>query len=244
MAQAVSQECARRGWDFEVAHTPSFGIAVGEDKYWCTLSEERVKRDVYTDEDVAQRKYDWQRVSPTHMEVWSGRLRLEFGSRYDSHWWADRRRWTLASKLPDVFATIDQLAEARRLKKDKLRALHEQQVKEWEQAKQVAREKHLQELNERRAQEQADAWDHSQKLRFYAEALKLRGQELDGDAREAVRDWASRLVEQADKTDPLTDVDRLRYTVPEELGSAELDRYMPNGWTTKHPPDPPTWLPA
>lgn len=32
---------------------PSFLITVGEDSYRCVLSKERVKQDVYTDEDVA-----------------------------------------------------------------------------------------------------------------------------------------------------------------------------------------------
>jgi hypothetical protein len=243
LVQAIADECARRGWILAVGgNDSSFTIAVGGDSYRCVLGEEREKRDVYTDEDVAVRRYDWQRVSPTRMEVYSGRLRLEVGPRYGSRWWADRRRWTLASRLPGVFAAIEEWSEAARSKRDRIAQVHREQVAEWEQAVPRAREAYLRKLNADRARTQIQAWQEARDLRDYAEAVTIAAADLDLGDREAAVAWSEWLRQEAAHIDPLTLSSQLRTSEPERIAPADLDEFMPHRWTVRHPPDPPSSL--
>lgn len=244
LVQAMADECARRGWILSVGDDPSFTITVGEDSYRCVLSEEREKRDAYTEEDLAVRKYDWQRVSPTRMEVYSGRLRLEVGPRYGSRWWADRRRWTLASRLPDVFAAIEGWSAAARSKRDRIAQVHREQVAEWEQAVPRAREAYLRKFNADRARTQIQAWHEARELRDYAEAVRVAAADLERGDREAAVSWSEWLGQEAARFDPLIIGSQLRTSEPERIGPAELDEFMPHRWTVRHPPDPPTYLPS
>jgi len=242
LVQAIADECARRGWMLTVDAEPSFLITVGEDEYRCLLSEERETRDVFAEEDVAARKYDWQRVSPTRQQVFSGRLRLEVGPSWEHRWWADRKRWTLASKLNEMFNTIEELSAAARAKRERLAAAHREQLARWEAAVPVARDRYLRARNADRASKQLAAWTRARELRAYADAVEAAA-EAGGDDRAHANEWASWLRQEADRQDPLRRRDELRVDTPAEISAADLDRHMPNGWTVRNPPDPPRWLP-
>lgn len=243
LVQGISEECVRRGWTLSVDKAPSFLIAVGEDSYRCVLSEERVKRDIYTDQALAERRYEWQRVSPTRMEVWSGRLKLELNPGYNSRWWADRQRWTLVSKLPEFFDIIEEWSHAAQDKREKLGAYHAKQVKEWEEAIPQAREAYLLKLNADRARQQAEQWKRAAQLRSYSQAIRHQAEEFDEQAQEHALEWATWIDEHADRIDPLNDKSQLTMSESSTLGDKELDPYMPHGWSVENPPEPRTWLP-
>ncbi|KFI81047.1 hypothetical protein [Bifidobacterium psychraerophilum] len=80
------------------------------------------------------RKYEWQRVSATRMEVWSGHLKLELDPGYGSRSWADSRRRPLIAKLPEFFTTVEEKNQAAQDKREKLTAYHAQQIQEWKEA--------------------------------------------------------------------------------------------------------------
>lgn len=244
LVQGMADECIRRGWHFIVDGTPSFLISVGEDEYRGVLTEEREKRDVFAEDDIAARKYDWQRVSPTRQEVFVGRLRLEVGLSHEHRWWADRRRWTLASKLPDVFAFIDEMSSAARAKRDRLAAAHREHLAEWEVAVPRARERYLRALNAERAAKQIDSWRKTRDLREYAEGVEGSAMSLGPNERGSASAWATWLRQEADRFDPLAKLDELRVDEPVDIPESELDKYMPKRWTVRRPPEPPTWLPS
>jgi hypothetical protein len=73
---------------------------------------------------------------------------------------ADRTRWRLVDKLPELFALVEDRAQHARRQRD---AAFQQQVAArrlelWEQAVPQARERYLEELNQIRAIEYATAW--------------------------------------------------------------------------------------
>lgn len=245
LIQAIADECAVRGWSMAFDDEHGFAITIGEDTYRCFLVEEQEKRDVYPDADIAERKYDWQRVSPTRMDVYSGRLRLDIGQGYHTRWWADRKRWTLTSKLPDFFDALDEMSSAERERRAGLAQAHRDNLARWEQAVPRARVRHLHALNAERAQVQLDAWKHANDLRAYADAITARVNDASGEAADPeAATWAIWLRTEADRVDPLTNDDQLRVDSPVEVSTAELDKYMPKGWTSRRPPDPPKWLPS
>lgn len=245
LIQGIAEECTRRSWSMVFDDEPGFAVTIGDDTYRCRLFEEMEKRDVYRDEDVAARKYDWQRVSATRMDVYSGRLRLEIGQGYGSAWWADRQRWTLASKLPDYFETLEEKSSAARERRARIEQAHRDNVAAWERAVPRARERHIRALNVDRAHAQVSAWKRANELRAYADAVAAH---LDGaqDVAEpdSVTEWLTWLRAEAERIDPFSDHSELRVDAPAEIGAADLDKYMPNGWTSRRPPDPPTWLPT
>lgn len=243
LVQGISEECIRRGWALSVDKKPSFLITVGQDHYRCKLSEERVKRDVYTDEDMAECKYEWQRVSPTRKEVWSGRLKLELNPGYNSRSWADRQRWTLVSKLPEFFDIIEEWSHAAQGRRKKLEAYHAKQVKEWEEAIPKAREAYLLKLNADRARQQAEQWENAARLRSYSQAIRRHAEEFDEQAQKHALEWATWIDEHADHIDPLNDKSQLTMSECIKLGAKELDAYMPHGWSVENPPEPCAWLP-
>ena len=245
LIQAIADECTARGWSMAFDDEPGFAITIGEDTYRCFLIEEQEKRDVYPEAAIAERKYDWQRVSPMRMDVYSGRLRLDIGQGYHTRWWADRKRWTLASKLPDYFGALDEMSRAERERRARLAQAHRDNLVRWEQSVPRARELHLHALNAERAQVQLAAWKHANDLRAYADAVITHVNDAGGEAADPeAAMWAVWLRAEADRVDPLTDGAEVRVDSPVEFSTADLDKYMPKGWTSRRPPDPPTWLPS
>jgi len=245
LVEAIANECAQRGWQIAFDDEPGFAISIDQETYRCLLSEEREKRDVYPDAAVAERKYDWQRVSPEGVEIYSGRLRLEIGQGQRSRSWSDRKRRTLASKLSEFFDALDELSSVARDKRARLEQAHRQNVAAWERAVPLAREQYVHALNVKRAKAQIAAWQHANDLRRYADAVASAVEgESDNSRKRQLREWVTRLNEEATRIDPLTDESQLCVESPDEISGPDLDKYMPNGWTSRRPPDPPAWLPS
>jgi hypothetical protein len=108
----------------------------------------------------------------------------------------------------------------------------------WEQAVPQARERYLAELNQKRAIEQATAWRAAGDLRAYATALRQVAEDWAEERRQPFLNWAAFAEQHADRIDPFNEVDELRFVEPEQISSDELDRHMPPGMTTRHPPGP------
>ena len=108
IAQAIAAECSRRGWGFGLPDDgqASFQITIGEDLFCFTLSEELERREVPDPQKLAAAKYAWQRIPSRCGRSRPGRLVLRLDSGYRSVFWADRRRWTLTEKLPEVFEAV------------------------------------------------------------------------------------------------------------------------------------------
>ncbi|QAY74249.1 hypothetical protein ET445_13865 [Agromyces protaetiae] len=237
VVQAIAEECERRGWTLTVDETPTCLVAVGDDSYRLVLSEEKEKRDVYDDAEIATRKYDWQRVSPTRREVWNGRLRLELVSVYPNRWWADRRRWKLADKLPEVFNVVDELAAAARTQRQRREDEYQAKLREWEAAVPVARQRYVQKLNQDRATAQLQQWRLARDLRDYADAIEQRSLELqDQGGASSARAWAELLRSEALRVDPILDAAALSVDEPDDIPTHELDAFMPHGWSVRTPP--------
>lgn len=242
VVQAIAHECAARGWAIAFDEKTGFAITIGEDAYRCRLLEERENRDVFPEADIAKRKYDWQRVSATRMSVPTGRLRLVIGEGYRERWWADRKRWTLASKLPDFFAALDKMSAAERERRARLEQANREDLAFWEQSVARAHELHLHALNAQRARAQAASWRQANDLRAYADEIASRWEEKGASG--ASSEWVSWLRDEADRIDPLLGTDDLRVETPEKISHADLDKHMPKGWTSYRAPAPPKWLPS
>ncbi len=109
IAQAIAGECTRRGHGFGLAEDrkASFWIAVAEDRFSFTLFEEYDSREVPDDDQLATAKYSWQRIPSVVRDMPSGRLVLRMDSDGNSHSWADRRRWSIAQKLPALLEEVE-----------------------------------------------------------------------------------------------------------------------------------------
>lgn len=88
--QGVADEAARRGYGFSARPNaePGFRMIIGEDSYDLTISEEHEKVETYPDDEVAAKRYPWQRVSARPTTVPSGRLVLELADGYRPSRWA------------------------------------------------------------------------------------------------------------------------------------------------------------
>ncbi|UOQ58769.1 hypothetical protein MUN78_08115 [Leucobacter allii] len=73
------------GWALAFDEKTRFAINIGEDTYRCRLQQEARRGAV-------------QHKRPLPLEIDEG---------WHERWWADRRRWTLAAKLPGFFAALD-----------------------------------------------------------------------------------------------------------------------------------------
>jgi hypothetical protein len=115
--QAIGAEAERRGYVFlpQTDAQLGFEISVGEDRFTFAVREEQDKADVYSEEQIAAAKYPWQRVSPTLATVPSGRLTIEMADGYRTPRWADRARWSLVDKLPELFALVEDRAQVPQL---------------------------------------------------------------------------------------------------------------------------------
>lgn len=122
IVQGLAVEAERRG--YVVASRPDgvvgFRIAIGDDAFDFTITEERGKTEEYPAEQVASAKYPWQRVSLTPVTVPSGRLVIETIDGYRARRWADRNRWTLIGRLSKLLAFIEDRAASSRRDRDEV----------------------------------------------------------------------------------------------------------------------------
>ncbi len=131
IVQFVADACTESGWMVEVDPEGHLMVRSEPDVVVVRVSEEREKRDVCLDADIAERKYDWQRVSPSRVEVFAGLLRVEVQHGTSVNWWvADRKRWTVESKLSQTVPAIEQLFGVAAERRVERRAQHERDLVE------------------------------------------------------------------------------------------------------------------
>ena len=148
--QSIAAEASRRGYQFGLRGDggSGFRLSIGEDSYDFTMEEELDKADVFPEDELAARKYSWQRVSSQRMCVPSGRLVIAMdGCRGVPARWADRKRWSLSDRLPQLFEFAEKRALEARQQRDKAAARVRRLRKRWEAAIPVARHQFLAEHN-------------------------------------------------------------------------------------------------
>lgn len=237
--QAIADECGRRGYEFSLRpdDNPTFQISVDGVSFGFVMFEEYESRPVMNEDDLKEAKYDWQRVRSAVQKVRSGRLAIQTGSRYSAVSWADRKRWSLAGRLPHLFAyveqstieTIEQRARAERERIERRQA--------WEQALDRARQLYVTDLNRHRLDLQLVASRRAEDLRRYADRIDRQAEAMD-DAEPALQShqWAAWTRSEADRTDPLLRPTDLVYVKPEEIKESDLDPFMPRGMSVWRPP--------
>lgn len=241
--QAIADECERRGHEFALPPDDApgtFRLTIDGVPTDFDMLEERVRRPVPNADELAEVKYEWQRVRSTVQKILSGRLLIRSGPSYSRTSWADRKRWTLDSRLPHLFAyaenqaaeTLERRAREERERADRRRA--------WELAKIEARQRFVEDLNRRRLREQVENYRRAGELLRYVEALEKKSSTLanQGEA-DQVRAWARWSRSEADRVDPLLRPADLQYIEPDEVTDIDLDPFMPRGMTARRPPDEP-----
>jgi hypothetical protein len=237
--QAIANECAVRGWNLEPQPANSCGLRISttERTFELNLTEEMVDREVPDDDQMKAARYGWQRIPLELTKVGSGRLTLQLDEPYARKSWSDRRRWTLDDKLGAAFGEMErrvvEAAEQRRRRQDDL--LRRQQ--EWDAAVPAAQESYIVDLNRRRLLEQATQHAQAQVLRDYARALQSIADATDGSGDAAgIRRWAEWADDEADRVDPINDVKSLHYEEPDDIPTADYDKFMPKGMSAYRRP--------
>jgi hypothetical protein len=238
--QAIATECAARGWTLDpLRPTDHHGLRINtsERAFALTLTEELVDREVPDDDQMQAAKYAWQRIPLKVAKVGSGRLTLQLEEPYARKSWSDRRRWTLDDKLGAAFTEMErrvvEAAEQRLRREDDL--LRRQQA--WDAAVPVAQQAYVVDLNRQRLFDQVAEHARAQALRDYARALQTIADSRDGsDDAAAIHRWARWAANEADRTDPLNDVENLHYEEPDDLQPANYDRFMPKGMSAHRRP--------
>lgn len=235
--QAIAAECDRRGHHISLRDDthPTFQITIGSNVFRFLLSEEWEYRDVPDPNELDNVKYSWQRVRLNKQKVPSGRLalRLDSGAQH----WADRKRWSLADKLPVLFAYLEQEAEKRRHLRQRQEEERQRQKDAWENALQKAQDDFIRHHNSTRLDQQITNWEKATSRRRYAQVLDAYAAGLeDPDTIRQVRYWAWWARQQADHIDPLCSPEELSYRQPDNISSSDLRAFMPAGMSPWSPP--------
>lgn len=238
--EAIADECGLRGYEFGLRDDgqPTFQISVGDIVFAFALSEEYERREVPDPDELATAKYEWQRVRSTVKRVHSGRLVIRLGDRYSSTSWADRKRWTLVDKLPQLFQHVEQTTNQIAEQRARTEIEREERRQAWEAALVQARQDYIADLNRRRLDKQLSDAARADDLRRYAAQVDQHATSLDDpDVARRVRDWAAWVRTEADRIDPLQRPENLAHVEPEEIRSIDLDPFMPRGMSAWKPPD-------
>jgi hypothetical protein len=165
---------------------------------------------------------------------WSGRLVMALPA--ETQCGADRKRWTLDSKLSSLLQTAESIADGRIEARAHAERQRIERRAQWEKAVQKAREAHVVDLNRGRLSDQLKA--HARDLRAYADAVTAQAVNIGTEPeRKAALDWAVWIRHEADRVDPLLSAGQLTYLTPDEVSPSTLDQFMPKGMTADHPPD-------
>jgi hypothetical protein len=240
VAQAVADECERRGYGFGLRDDgkPSFRITIGEDSFDFVLSEELDRRVVPDEEKLAAAKYSWQRIPSAAKDLPSGRLTLLLGQGYGSVSWGDRKRWSLEQKLPTMFKAVADRASAHAQARANKEAEKQWVRQQWEAAVLRARQAYIDQINRDRLRAQVSSSAEAEAIRQYCTRLdKLAADCPDQDDAARIRRWAAWARHEADRVDPLGEPEQLGFEVPEEIRTYDLDKFMPRGMHAWSPPD-------
>lgn len=240
LIQALHSETDRRGYQLGARNgdEPGFRIQIEEDTFDFTLSEELDRVEQFDPEEVASKRYSWQRVSSRTVKAPSGRLVITMMPTYHRLSWSDRKRWRLDDRLSDILQLVESRAAEARERRARLAAEKERRRTEWEAAVPLARQRYAAEFNRNRLDAQLDAHDRAERIRRFCGQLdELAEQQVDGPTRQAIRKWAALARREAEAVDPLTNLDQLRVADPPGFSPAAVNRFMPHGWSISRPPD-------
>lgn len=170
---------------------------------------------------------------PTHYHVDSGRLRIQIGGQSQLERkaaWADRTRWRLDDKLPEmlreVTVRLDELRLRRLAKAEAEVQYHRAVDREEGRARARAAEANRREMLE----QQLTSWQACEELRGYATALATRvaaaevDDGVDPESLEGARQWLGWVQQRADRTDPTKAL--ATWPKPPELASYELRKFV------------------
>jgi hypothetical protein len=165
----------------------------------------------------------------------TGRLVLELVSPHRSDrtaQWADRKRWTLEDKLPEVLAEIVvRAAEAEHERLEAERRAAARQVA-WETAMAEAHERCYQARCAEILDQQVEAWEHAERIRRYCDHL-----ESHHNGGTPAQEWVTWARAHGDRLDPARQVpqmpDRPEKVTPEDLRPF-LDGWSPYGPEAKY----------
>jgi hypothetical protein len=176
------------------------------------MGEEYERREVLPSSvDLDQEKlYGWQRVQSKIEAIPSGRLTLEIPEKFHFRGrrrrWADRKRWRLDDKLPEILDEIDARAEL--VAEEQAAEKHEriEREQEWERAMDSARSQFIEEQRRRLLSEQVNAWHESQRTLAYCHELdKAAEAEQDEPRAMELRSWSAWARSEGARLDPFTD---------------------------------------
>ena len=184
--------------------------------------------------DGRQKTDSWG--APRWVHVANGKVQVTTSSPYHRRSWADRSRWSIADKVPEIIAHAEsEVAEER-----SRRAADEQRRKDrfaqWEAAVPRAVEKHKRAWNRGRATKQIEAWHRAVTWRNYADAVTRAAQQLSDTEQADALAWAAWLNDEAGKVDPTNDAANLVIETPRPH-PWELSEFMPFHWSVSQPPD-------
>lgn len=243
--QALADEAGRRGHACTVPaaepgdpKTATLVVSIGEVDVDFRMHEETEKVQVVPNDELQKIRYDWQRAPLRKEERFCGRLvlTLENGA-WNPPWWADRKRWTLDGRLPQALQAAEEWAEQVRQQRETADLERRERRRAWDTAVPKAQAAFVEALNRGRAEDQLAAFARSRDLRAYADVVETHAGPLPRHQRDGAREWAEWIRAEAERADPLSRADELRYDRPEELPATEVDRYMPRGMTSARPPD-------
>ncbi len=230
---ALFREAERRGYDVALPgpgdgrpgrETPLFVVVIGVDRYGFSLHEELDRSEFPS----SQPNYDWQRTPIEVKKVPSGRLVL-VSHAARSLYWADRKRWTLDDKLGHALAECERRAAEAMKVREEAKSRAERSTTDWEKAVGQARAAHVQHLNRQHLFRLVKDADTARGIRVYLERL---------DASTAIsKEWIEWARGEADQIDPGLEAANFVVPVADEVTADDLDRWIPNGWTSARPPD-------
>ena len=237
--QAIAEECGRRGYEFSLRpdDAPTFQISMEGISSAFFMFEEYESRPVMNEFELKEAKYTWQRVRTTVQKIRSGRLVIQTGSRYSPTSWADRKRWSLADRLPGLFAYVEQatIETIEKRARDERERIERRQA--WEQALDRAKQLYVTDLNRRRLDDQLAAARRVEDLRRYADRIDRQADAMDdAEASLQTHRWAAWAKSEADRTDPLLRPADLVYVKPEDIKDSDLEAFMPSGMSVWRPP--------
>lgn len=237
--QGIADECDRRSYEFTLRPngTPTFRICLHGIAFDFALFEEYERRPIVDQDALQAAKYPWQRVRSTVEKVRSGRLIIQTGSRYSHVSWADRKRWNLGDRLPDLFVYIERSTIAQLEQRDREERERARIRQAWEEARERAAQLFVTDANRRRLNDQLAACHRAEDIRAFAEKIDCQSERTDDpELALRTRHWADWMRSEADRTDPLCRATDLTYYNPEEIKDSDLEPFMPRGASVWRPP--------
>lgn len=223
--QAVLGEAQLRGWEIEpcdgngYGEHPGVAIVIGEHRYPVEIHEVTQTIPFSEEEIAAWRKEAWRREDRSDKTPPSQRkrkratgrlaLRLPHGYQGGRARWTEGVRGPLEAKLGSVFAALEE-----RVIEDDRRAAEwarQAEIRRQEEIERAARAQ-AQRIEKARAERlvaEAGAWERSELVRRYLEALQAGLPELEPSERERLSTWCVWADGWAGRSDPVTSTQRI-----------------------------------